>query len=85
MMVILILMQRDKPTDVRDPVDSQDVATNKYVDETLLSSSELAKNADLTYVDQENAKQDIAIADEASKNDLDQTLNFDGSNSMADH
>ena len=34
------------------------------------------------YVDTENAKQDIAIADKASKNDLDSKLNIDGSNSM---
>ena len=34
------------------------------------------------YVDAENAKQDIAIADKASKNDLDSKLNIDGSNSM---
>ena len=34
------------------------------------------------YVNTENAKQDIAIADKASKNDLDSKLNIDGSNSM---
>ena len=34
------------------------------------------------YVDVENTKQDIAIADKASKNDLDSKLNIDGSNSM---
>ena len=34
------------------------------------------------YVDAENTKQDIAIADKASKNDLDSKLNIDGSNSM---
>ena len=34
------------------------------------------------YVDAENAKQDIAIADKANKNDLDSKLNIDGSNSM---
>ena len=34
------------------------------------------------YVDTENAKQDIAIADKASKNDLNSKLNIDGSNSM---
>ena len=33
------------------------------------------------YVDTENAKQDITIADKASKNDLDSKLNIDGSNS----
>ena len=34
------------------------------------------------YVDTENAKQDIAIADKASKSDLNSKLNIDGSNSM---
>ena len=34
------------------------------------------------YVNTENAKQDIAIAEKASKNDLDSKLNIDGSNSM---
>ena len=34
------------------------------------------------YVDSENAKQDIAIADKASKNDLNTNLNIDGSKSM---
>ena len=34
------------------------------------------------YVDAENTKQDIAIADKASKNDLDSKLNIDGSNSI---
>ena len=34
------------------------------------------------YVDSENAKQDIAIADKASKNDLNTKLNIDGSKSM---
>ena len=34
------------------------------------------------YVDTENAKQNIAIADKASKNDLDSKLNINGSNSM---
>ena len=34
------------------------------------------------YVDTENAKQNITIADKASKNDLDSKLNIDGSNSM---
>ena len=34
------------------------------------------------YVDAENAKQNIAMADKASKNDLDSKLNIDGSNSM---
>ena len=35
------------------------------------------------YVDTENFKQDIAIADKASKNDLGSKLNIDGSNSMS--
>ena len=35
-----------------------------------------------TYVDIQNASQNIAIADKASKNDLDSKLNLDGSNSM---
>ena len=34
------------------------------------------------HVDSENAKQDIAIADKASKNDLNTKLNIDGSKSM---
>ena len=34
------------------------------------------------YVDGENAKQDIAISDKASKNDLNTKLNIDGSKSM---
>ena len=34
------------------------------------------------YVDTANSKQDIAIADKASKNDLDTKLNIDGSKSM---
>ena len=34
------------------------------------------------YVDTENAKQNIAIADKASKSDLNSKLNIDGSNSM---
>ena len=34
------------------------------------------------YVDIQNARQNIAIADKASKNDLDSKLNIDGSNSM---
>ena len=34
------------------------------------------------YVDSENAKQDIAIADKASKNDLDTKLDLDGSKQM---
>ena len=34
------------------------------------------------YVDGENTKQDVAIADKASKSDLDSKLNIDGSNSM---
>ena len=34
------------------------------------------------YVDTENAKQDIAIADKASKSDLNSKFNIDGSNSM---
>ena len=34
------------------------------------------------YVDTENAKQDIAIADKASKSDLNSKLNIDGSNLM---
>ena len=34
------------------------------------------------YVDAENTKQDIAIADKASKSDLNSKLNIDGSNSM---
>ena len=35
-----------------------------------------------SYVDTENAKQNIAIADKASKSDLNSKLNIDGSNSM---
>ena len=34
------------------------------------------------YVDSENSKQDIAIADKASKNDLDTKLDLDGSKQM---
>ena len=47
-------------TDVADPVDGQDAATKKYVDDHISSGAASKK-----YVDDENAKQDIAINSKA--------------------
>ena len=54
--------------------------TKSYVDNHLGRgpSSDVSK----AYVDSENAKQDIAINDKASKCDLDDKLSFDGNNQM---
>ena len=61
-------------TDVADPVDLQDAATKKYVDDHISSDAASKK-----YVDDENAKQDIAIN---SKAEGDRVLLLDGSKSM---
>ena len=67
-------------TYVADPVNNKEAATKSYVDNHLgrRPSSDVSK----AYVDSENAKQDIAINDKASKCDLDDKLNFDGNNQM---
>ena len=57
-----------------DPVNDQDVATKKYVDDHI-SSGAVSKK----YVDYENAKQDIAIN---SKAEGDGVLFLDGSKIM---
>ena len=49
-------------TDVADPVDDQDAATKKYVDDHISSGAASKK-----YVDDENARQDIAINSKAEK------------------
>ena len=69
-------------TDVADPVNNNDAATKSNVDNHLGSgpTSDVSK----AYVDSENAKQDIAINNKASKSDLDDKLNNDGSNQMND-
>ena len=61
-------------TDVADPVDDQDAATKKYVDDHISSGAASKK-----YVDDENAKQDIAINSEAER---DGVLMLDGSSMM---
>ena len=61
-------------TDVADPVDDQDAATKKYVDDHISSGAASKK-----YVDDENAKQDIAIN---SKAEGDEVLLLDGTKSM---
>ena len=61
-------------TDVADPVDDQDAATKKYVDDHITSGAASKK-----YVDDENAKQDIAINSKAEKNSV---LMLDGTKSM---
>ena len=61
-------------TDVADPVDLQDAATKKYVDDHITSDAASKK-----YVDDENARQDIAIN---SKAEGDRVLLLDGSKSM---
>ena len=67
-------------TDVADPVNNKDGATKSHVDNHLGSgpSSDVSK----AYVDSENAKQDVAINDKASKSDLDDKLDIGGSNQM---
>ena len=59
-------------TDVADPVNNKDAATQSYVDNHFGSgpSSDVSK----AYVETENAKQDIAINDKASKSDPDDKL-----------
>ena len=52
--------------------------TEPYYDGLFGDNDLVSKN----YVDIQNARQNIAIADKASKNDLDSKLNIDGSNSM---
>ena len=52
-------------TDVADPVDDQDAAAKKYVDDHIHSGAVSKK-----YVDDENARQDIAINSKAEKNEV---------------
>ena len=61
-------------TDVADPVNNQDAAPKKYVDDHITSGAASKK-----YVDDENAKQDISIN---SKAEGDEVLLLDGSKSM---
>ena len=67
-------------TSVSDPMQNSDAATKSYVDKHLGSGPD--SEASKAYVDGENAKQDIAINDKASKSDLDDKLSIDGSNAM---
>ena len=64
-------------TEVADPIDKNDVATKEYVDSHISSGSVTKK-----YVDDENAKQDIAINSKAEKTDA---ILRDGSQGMLDN
>ena len=67
-------LEKKRLTDVAEPVDDQDAATKKYVDDHVSRNAASKK-----YVDDENAKQDIAINSKAEK---DQVLMLDGSSVM---
>ena len=69
-------IQDKRLTEVADPINNGDVATKKYVDD--ISGSGGTK----IYVDNENAKQDIAINSKAEKTDV---ILRDGTQSMSDN